>query len=243
MMKNCSIAIWLMFVLVACRNEGFQVNIQTNGKIVVIDSVNISNNYNDEYENFLPIFYWGKIKDSICLRKNWLKSSEPIIFITRELNFQMADSLNTKIVVDTVFNFSTRVPYQHLTDSFYLSVLDSITFYKSFLVFVYNLSDKLIMVSDYKNSVLNYERLALNEQGNWVNIEKPTSLPCGAGIQQIGLFAKHMFVGKIFRHNGNFKTKCRLKFKIGNNIIYSNIFEDWIDKRMFTIDFDSNYME
>lgn len=240
-MKNCLIAIWLLIVLVSCRNEVIQVNIQTNGKIVIIDSVNISNNYNDDYENFLPIFYWGKVKDSICLRANWLKSSEPIIFITRELNFILADSLNTKIVVDTVFNFSIRVPYQHMTDSFNSTVLDSIAKYKSFLVFVYNLSNKLVIVSNYKSSVLDYERLALNEQGNWVNIEKPTSLPCGAGIQPIGLFPKHMFIGKIYRHNGDLKTKCRLKFKYGNNIIYSNIFEDWIDKRQLEIDFSDGY--
>lgn len=243
MVKNCLIAVLLFMVFAACRNDGYNLNIQTNGNIVIIDSVNKSNVYIDDYENFLPIFYWGKIKDTICLRSNWLKSSEPIIFVTRELNFIMADSLNTKIVVDTFFDFSTRVQYQHLTDSFNFSVLDSFTNYKSYLVFVYNLSDKLVFVSDYKNSVLNYERLALNEKGHWVKIERPTSLPCGAGIQPLELFPKHMFVGKIFRHNGNFKTKCRLKFKIGNNTIYSNIFEDWIDKRMFTIDFDSNYTE
>lgn len=240
-MKKFLIAILLLIVFVACRNDGYNLNIQTNGRMVIIDSVNKSNNYIDDYENFLPVFYWGKIKDTIFLRSNWLKSSESIIFVTRELNFIMADSLNTKIVVDTFFDFSTKVPYQHMTDSFNFSVLDSFTNYKSYLVFVYNLSDKLVMVSDYKNSVLNYERLALNEQGNWVKIESPTSLPCGAGIQPLELFPKHMFVGKIFRHNGNFKTKCKLKFIYRDNIIYSNIFEDWIDKRQLKFDFGDGY--
>jgi hypothetical protein len=52
MAKNCLIVVLLLIVFVSCNDQDIQVNIQTNGKIVLIDSTLLTNNfenYNPEY--------------------------------------------------------------------------------------------------------------------------------------------------------------------------------------------------
>ncbi|MFA9213264.1 MAG: hypothetical protein ACEQSR_05385 [Candidatus Methylacidiphilales bacterium] len=247
MVKNCLIAILLLIVLVACRNEGFQVNIQTNGKIVLIDSTLLTNNfesYNPEYmqSGYFPVYYIGKKADTFYLKREPFKYDD-YLYLDKKMEIYLANENNISIRVDTNFKTSIDLTYKHYDSNDDLAKIDSFYCNAAFPFFIENLSDSLICVGEGKMGLHYMYLQAINAKGNWVDIEKPFKISCGNGYQSIVLAPKQLLLGKLMRKRGEHKAICRLKLKYRNNIIYSNIFEDWIDKRMFTIDFDSNYME
>ena len=244
-MKNCLIVVLLLIVFVSCNDQDIKVNIQTNGKIVLIDSTLLTNNFenynpNDVENGYYPIYYIGNKKDTISLRKVRFEDDD----FTRSdtiKNIFTANSENISINVDTNFKTSIDLKFKYYFQQDELMPIDSMYCYASFPFFINNLSDSSIFLGIGWVSLINIYLQATNKQGKWIDLKKPHKIECLTGFKNIVLLPKNLMIGKLIRKRGNYKTNCRLKFKIGDNIIYSNIFEDWIDKRQLEIDFSDGY--
>lgn len=245
MVKNCLIVVLLLIVFVSCNNQGFQVNIQTNGKIVLIDSTLLTNNfesYNPEYmqSGYFPVYYIGKKVDTFYLKREPYQYDD-YLYLDKKMEIYLANENNISIQVDTNFKTSIDLTYKHYDSNDDLAKIDSVYCNAAFPFFIENLSDSLICVGEGKMGLHNLYLQAINAKGEWVDIEKPFQISCGNGYQNIVLPSKQLLLGKLMGKRGNFKAICRLKLNYRNNTIYSNIFEDWIDKRQLEIDFSDGY--
>ncbi len=245
MAKNCLIIVLLLIVFVSCNDQDIQVNIQTNGKIVLIDSTLLTNNfenYNSEYiqSGYFPVYYIGKKADTFYLKREPFQYDD-FLYLDKKMEIYLANEKNISIKVDTNFKTSIDIQYKHYDLNDDLAQIDSVYCNAAFPFFIENLSDSLIYVGEGKMGIHNLYLQAINAKGDWVDIEKPFKISCGNGYQYIVLPPKHLLLGKLMRKRGDYKAICRLKLKYRNNTIYSNIFEDWIDKKLLDLKFDSNY--
>lgn len=244
-MKNFLFAILLLIVLVACRNDGYNLNIQTNGDIVIIDSILLTNNfesYNPDniQSGYYPIYYIGNKKDTITLRKERYEYND-FNYIDTLKDIFTANAKNVSIEIDTNFKTSVDVKFKHYIQQKESQQIDSVFCYAGYTFIVSNLTDSALYLGSGKGSIGNVYLQVINEDGNWVDYEKPYHYSCSVGFQCIVLCPKQLLIGKLIRKRGDYKTKCRLKFKVNDNIIYSNFFEDWIDKRQLKFNFSESY--
>jgi hypothetical protein len=174
-MKNYLIAIWLLFVLIACNNESLQVNIQTNGKIVLIDSTLLTNNfenYNPEYvqSGYFPVYYIGKKVDTFYLKREPYQYDD-FLYLDKKMEIYLANEKNISIKVDTNFKTSIDIQYKHYHSNDDLAQIDSVYCNAAFPFFIENLSDSLICAGEGKMGLYYIYLQAINAKGNWVDIE------------------------------------------------------------------------
>jgi len=75
---------------------------------------------------------------------------------------------------------------------------------------------------------------ALDKDGNWKPIEYWVYSGCGNSyFNPLKLDSGKYVMIPIKKYSGKFKTKIRLKFKYGNDILYSNSFESSINVSLF----------
>jgi hypothetical protein len=113
--------------------------------------------------------------------------------------------------------------------------------FKSYPVFVINRSDfaNSITIEDASMAMI-YE--AKNEYGIWKPIEYKTYSWCGNSYFSYTLNPDDFALLKVPVQSGDYKTKLRLKIRIGNNIFYSNEIEGIINKSQMHFDnTDSDY--
>lgn len=140
------------------------------------------------------------------------------------------DSNKMKIVVDTTFSLSFQETYWHYkSDSDFNKIVDSIRLLKSYPVIVFNESDSMLEVGRFND--LRVVRQVKNEAGDWQNIEVLPFYFCGTGSRELVIEPGWILIAKLLRYKGDFKTQCRLKYEGFKRVVYSNVFNDYIDKR------------
>ncbi len=224
--------------LFSCNNDNVHLTIQSNGQIVVVDSSGQSENLwtyqPNERSGYYPIYYIGKLEDTIRLGQEKIPGrSKGQKDYSKFKNFSNADSLKMRIIVDTAFSLTHTFYTTHYDEKENKKIIDSKESFNSFAIFVYNLSDSLFSVGTF--SELCYTiRQAKDELGNWRDIEIPYRSFCATGARDIVIEPHQFLVAKLIRYKGDFKTACRLKFKRGIWTVYSNTFTDFIDKKQLT---------
>lgn len=102
-----------------------------------------------------------------------------------------------------------------------------------FIAYLVNLTDSVFTADRQDRSLIMIQE-ALDEDGNWKPIEYWTYSGCGNSyFDPLKLDPGKCVLVPIKKYSGSYKTKIRLKFKIGNYIIYSDTFEGTINKLQF----------
>jgi hypothetical protein len=166
-MKNCLIVILLLIVFVACNNKGNNLNIQTNGKLVLIDSTLLTNNlesYNpdDIQSGYFPIYYIGNKKDTISLRKERFEYND-FTFLDNIKDIFIAKEGNISIEIDTNFRTSIDIKFKHYFQQTELAQIDSHFCYATYPFFINNLTDSAIYIGYGKVAIENIYLQAINE--------------------------------------------------------------------------------
>lgn len=212
-----------------CTGDQKMVNIQSNGKLTIIDSTLLTENlrsYNDtDNYGIYPIYYAGELIDTITFSKSQIPRyghGEKSYYAHKRI--RNADSETLSLFVDTSFNLAHNINIKgNLNNELSINSSDSIVSYKCFAIIITNISDSLIYLSDcwlIENIIMQ----AKNEYGQWVDIEKPYKFFCGTGCRPIIMEPKQIVLLKMMRYEGQFMTECRLKYSKRENTIYSNSF-------------------
>jgi hypothetical protein len=106
---------------------------------------------------------------------------------------------------------------------------------QAFPVFIFNQSDSIISL-DLKEDWFFMIQEAKNEKGKWKPIEyyEPYTY-CGNSFWSKKLIPNHYAISKVYKYEGKFKTKLRLKFMTNNKIYYSNEFVSFINLKQFEL--------
>lgn len=104
--------------------------------------------------------------------------------------------------------------------------------YRSFPVFVINKSDSpnTLWIEDGSIAMI-YE--AVDRSGNWKPIEFKTYSWCGNSYWDLNLEKDQFALFKVPQQSGDFKTRLRLKARIGEQVFYSNEISGSIHTRQF----------
>jgi len=185
---------------------------------------------------FYPVYFIGEQLDTFHL------GAQPISMFSNKLledkyrsiiNWTFPDQAKMRIRVDTHFDLTHQVSSYHSnTESSDEQKVESIKNHKAFPVFIYNDSDSIFSVGSH-NAVGYLIREAKNRQGQWAPLESPTRYYCGTNKRDLVLEPKQVLIAKLIRHQGAYKTECRLKFTKWGHSIYSNPFVDFIDENLF----------
>ena len=107
--------------------------------------------------------------------------------------------------------------------------------FKSFPLFIYNSSNKRVLVQKPIDFDLFYILEAKDKIGKWKPIEywNQQTFLCGTGHQDYLLNSKHFIVSSVKRYHGDYKTKLRVKFTSYNKVFYSNEYSDYINYSQF----------
>lgn len=231
----------MTYILEGCSGKRVEINIQTNGKMVLIDSTSVVGELlpysQHDVSAYYPVFYIGETKDTIRLENDKVtpfnfkaksyENHEPFTYATKE---------KLQIQIDTSVHLSYKDIYRsHPRDSVYLrkrKEVDIVRQFQSYPILIYNSSDSLISVGTFC-ALSDFIRQAKNEKGVWIDIETPTYYMCGTLARDIVIEPKQLLVAKLIRFKGDVRTECRLKFKRWREIkpVYSNTFLDYVDKR------------
>lgn len=106
---------------------------------------------------------------------------------------------------------------------------------QAFPVFIFNKTDSIIPL-DIKEGWFFMIQEAKNKKEEWKPIEyyEPFTY-CGNSFGSERLIPNHYAISKIYKYEGKFKTKLRLKLLTNNNIYYSNEFESFINPEQFEL--------
>ena len=228
----------LIGALLSCNNKEANLTIQSNGRIVIVDSSGRTNNLwayqSNERYGYYPIYYIGNQKDTIRLGPRKIPGRIPSqADYYSSKNIACADSSKLSLTVDTSFSLTHTDYYSHYSATTGKEIVDSTKQFKSFPIFVRNLCDSVMLLGRF-SEVAYMIRQAKDEQGNWVDIEVPIRYSCGTGARHIALEPDQTIIAMLIRYKGDFKTTCRLKFSNWKGTIYSNTFTDYIDEKQLT---------
>jgi hypothetical protein len=223
------------------QDKEVNIDIQTNGKLTLIDSSWTSSHVDNEGINglYYPIYYVGKPNDTIRLN---IKPIEKFGFFDKDRENEklaaLPDSNNFAIFVDTSYDLIFNSTYYGFIRKYdskidtveYKAYPDSIGEYRAYPILMSNLSDSLLNIYiswDFRNII----RQVKNSRGRWIDYEIPELLFCGVGSRPIIIEPRQMLVAKLLRFKGEIRSECRLKFIGLRQIIYSNSFVDYLDKK------------
>jgi hypothetical protein len=106
---------------------------------------------------------------------------------------------------------------------------------QSFPVFIFNKTDSIIPL-ELKEGWIFMIQEAKNRKGEWKPIEyyEPYTY-CGNSFGSEKLIPNHYAISKIYKYEGTFNTKLRLKLMTNNRIYYSNEFKGSINHNQFEL--------
>lgn len=185
----------------------------------------------DDYSSDYPIYYIGAKVDTIKIGKRyWKDRMQWTDNFIGPWSRKYSDK-TLSIFVDTAIK--TNSPVEYFSDNPKIAY-DSTINYSSFLFSIKNISDSTAYLGQ-TFSVFFINREAKNKNGNWMKIDKKLSELgiCGTGEPTIVLKPNELIISKARRYKGSFVTDFRLVFGYDNNIVYSNVFRDSIDERIF----------
>ncbi|MFK7785465.1 MAG: hypothetical protein AB8B56_10130 [Crocinitomicaceae bacterium] len=107
-----------------------------------------------------------------------------------------------------------------------------------FVSYLVNTTDSIFRATRQDGSLMMIQE-ALDEDGNWSPIEFWVHSGCGNSyFNPLELNPNECILVPIKRYTGDFKTYVRLRFKYGNQVLFSNTFEASIDPSQFSKETD-----
>ncbi len=228
----------LLFVLLAlssCTYDPVEINIQSNNRVVLFDSTNLAREVmqfdSGDMTAFYPVYYLGKVADTIFLGHRPVSSlydeKRDAKYDTAR-NWASLTAENMNILVDTSVDISHKTYFSHYDDNAE-EILDSAVSYKAFPIFMINRSDSFLLVGSH-NIVRWMTREVKDHNGQWIEIEKPIRDLCGTARRDIIIEPGNVLIAKLIRYEGRELMECRLKYKYGRQVVYSNVFMDYFDR-------------
>lgn len=102
-----------------------------------------------------------------------------------------------------------------------------------FMAYLVNTSDSTFIAERQDRSLIMIQE-ALDEKRNWEPIEYWSPSSCGLSYQNPLLLESGKYVMvPIKKYSGSFRTRIRLKFKYGDEVLYSDSFEGSVNKAQF----------
>lgn len=229
MRLSCLFALALL--LFSCRQSESQVQVFKRSGFVLVDTILKENtllSLEEQHSNY-PIYFIGTPSDTVKIgnsyRAGQIKwSTDKIILSNRKYSAK-----NLKLSVDTSVITTSTVEYfseNHKT-------IDSTRNFKSYLLILQNVSDSSLYLG--RTFELYYlTRQVKNKKGEWVSLDKNLSEAglCLTGQPTIILKPNDIIISKCKRYSGTFLTNFRFAFGTTDNIVYSNIFKDFIDENL-----------
>jgi hypothetical protein len=221
----------LTLLLSSCRQTEKQVQIYNTNGFVLIDTILKGDkflNEKDLYSNY-PIYFIGSQSDTVKIGNHYKvgeieRTNDNNIFSCRKYTDK-----NLKLFVDTSINTTSTVEYY----SENYKTFDSTRGFKSFLLTIQNISDSLLYLG--RTFELYYlTRQVKNKNQQWVSLDKNLSEAelCLTGQPTITLRPNDIIISKFKRYSGTFLTDFRFAFGTKDNIVYSNIFKDYIEEKI-----------
>jgi hypothetical protein len=221
----------LTLLLSSCRQSENQVQVFNTGGFVLVDTILKGNkllNFEEKYSHY-PIYFIGSQSDTVKIGNRykvghikWSKDNN--IFSCRKYTVN-----NLKLFVDTSIKTTSTVEY--FSENY--KTFDSTRNFKSYLLTLQNVSDSSLYLG--RTFELYYlTRQVKNKDGQWVSLDKNLSEAelCLTGQPIITLQAKDIIISKCKRYAGSFLTDFRFAFGTKDNVVYSNIFKDFIDEKI-----------
>jgi len=235
MVKIYKLLLVFLIVMQSCYHSEVIPFTHSNGEFIIVDSNGIKTDLllypNDLREGYFPIYYIGKVTDTIRLGKSTIFSRKTgDIDYSKSIAYESLDSTKMRIVVDTSLSLSHAIDYLHFDEEQKEAIVDSTKIYKAFPIYIYNTCDSTIPVG-HRAELGRTIRQVKNEQGKWVDLEGSISYGCLFNSRLLLIEPGEIAVAKLPRHQGDFEVLCRLKFTYFKGQIYSNTFTDFIEKR------------
>lgn len=217
----------------SCKEDKPQVTFFKTNNYIIADTTTQANRFLqfDINQSDYPIYYIGERHDTIKIGKRYWRGRTHWVNDFKTPWSRHYSKKTLDIFVDNAAK--TNSPVEYFSDNPKVRQ-DSTLNYSSFLLSIENISDSTIYLGR-TFSVFFINREARDKSGNWVKVDKKLSELgiCGTGEPIIILKPKELLISKVTRSKGSFETDFRLVFGYDNNIVYSNIFRDSIDERIF----------
>lgn len=227
------VLLFCLLALSSCTYDPVEINIQSNDQVVLFDSTNLAMDA-IQFDSrgmtaFYPVHYLGKPADTILLGHRPVSSlydEERDAKYDTARNWASITAENMNILVDTSLEISHKSYFSHFGDNMQEKV-DSAAYYKAFPIFIMNRSDSLLLVGSH-SMVRWMTREVKDHNGQWIEIEKPIRDLCGTARRDIIIDPGNILIAKLIRYKGDELVECRLKYKYGKQVVYSNVFIDYI---------------
>ena len=218
-------------LLFSCRQNKNHVQVFNTNGFVLVDTILKGNkllNIEEPYSNY-PIYFIGSQSDTVKIGNRYkvgqIKwSNDNNVFRCRKYTTN-----NLKLFVDT--SIQTTSTLEYFSENY--KTFDSTRSFKSYLVTLQNISDSSLYLG--RTFELYYlTRQVKNRNGQWISLDKNLSEAdlCLTGQPTITLQPNEIIISKCKRYNGSFLTDFRFAFVTKDNLIYSNIFKDFIDEKI-----------
>lgn len=215
----------------SCTYDPVEINIQSSDQVVLFDSTNLATEVmqfdSGGMTAFYPVYYLGKPADTILLGHRPVSSlydEERDAKYDTARNWASISAENMSILVDTSLQISHKIYFSHFGDNMRKKV-DSVAYYRAFPIFIINRSDSLLLVGSH-SMVRWMTREVMDNNGQWIEVEKPIRDLCGTARRDIIIDPGDILIAKLIRYEGDELVKWRLKYKHGNEAVYSNVFVD-----------------
>jgi hypothetical protein len=242
--KNVILPLILIIILTNCNDYKSNSKIQLPiVKDEVVSELYFSPNY--LAHPICEIEYIGNIIDTIKTNV----SRDSITFLETGTKFKNYKTSGFSLFVDTTQEVSINSSYfmpppmppdvdetiiEELIDSIFIEYnkmfKDKNYYYKGYPIFLINNSKDSIRINAYENRLMIIQE-AKNPKGKWVPIEKWFFSGCGNVANDLLLPPKQIILSKVYKYQGNYETKLRLKMiNFMNEVFYSNEFNGRINK-------------
>ncbi|WP_089910294.1 hypothetical protein [Chitinophaga rupis] len=180
----------------------------------------------DKDDGGYPIYYIGKIQDTIGIGDRYLpwknKLPKDRLWDT-SVRFFSPEKMTMH--VDTSVKTCIEGTYGNDRDS----ILNT----HAYLLCIHNVSDTALWLGKDLSLAYLYREVQ-NKRGIWVKIEKmPSEMDiCGTSQRYVILNPDEIILAKVIRYKGDIPAKCRLVMKRFNQIVYSNVFVDQVERSL-----------
>ena len=221
----------LTLLLFSCRQNANQVQVFNTKHFVLVDTIFKGNkllNSEEQYSNY-PIYFIGSQSDTVKIGNRYKVGQIKWRNFNNIFSCRKYTVNNLKLFVDTSIKTTSTVEY--FSENY--KIFDSTRSFKSYLVTLQNVSDSFLYLGrTFELYYLNRE--VKNKNGQWVSLDKNLSEAdlCLTGQPTITLQPNDIIISKCKRYSGSFLTDFRFSFGTKDNVVYSNIFKDFIDEKI-----------
>lgn len=189
-------------------------------------------------EGVFPHFI-GKytFQDTIDINSKKRKTAYQKDFITEKDLIEIGNSINFS-GLEWIIDYNTTVRYNpsHRFNS---------KVYEYYPVFFVNQTNQNKLIEGKDGYLFAIQEALLKETGEWHPIESKGADFCGNGYWGLIIHPGEFALGLLKKYKGNYKTKLRIRLKMGSDIFISSAYDGIINKEQFSIKdtFTKNIMQ